>query len=86
MNFIYKKFIRSIGEEDILTYRIHQLSVSPENTILHYLHLDVGEGVYLAPFSDPAPRGASGEGSFHAQIIENFRAAAQIIHRSEFCR
>ena len=31
------------GEEDVLHYEVAQLSVSPENTILHYLHLDVGE-------------------------------------------
>jgi hypothetical protein len=31
------------GEEDVLHYQVAQLSVSPENTILHYLHLDVGE-------------------------------------------
>jgi hypothetical protein len=27
----------------VLHYEVSQLSVSPENTILHYLHLDVGE-------------------------------------------
>ena len=64
-----------IDEEDILHYRISQLSVSPENTVLHYLHLDVGEGVYLAPTTGAPP------GPAHAQILDNFRAACQIIHR-----
>ena len=30
-------------EEDVLAYTVSQLSISPENTIFHFLHLDVGE-------------------------------------------
>jgi hypothetical protein len=32
------------------------------------------QGVYLAPLSWPA-------GPYHTQVVENFRAACQIIHR-----
>ena len=63
-----------VDEEDILEYKVSQLSVSPENTILQYLHLEVGEGVYLSPVSVPS-------GPLTTQILNNFRAAAQIIHR-----
>ena len=30
-------------EEDVVHYEVSQLSVSPDNTIFHFLHLDVGE-------------------------------------------
>jgi len=61
-------------EEEVLHYRVEQLSVSPENTVIHYLHLDVGQGVFIAPTLSTAL------GPAHTQIIDNFRAAAQIIH------
>ena len=62
-------------EEDIVAYQVSQLSVSPENTIFHFLHLDVGEGVFLAPLVAPS-------GPYHTQVLDNFRAACQIIHSS----
>ena len=36
-------FLLSIEEEEVLHYRVEQLSVSPENTVIHYLHLEVGQ-------------------------------------------
>ena len=51
-------------EEDIVTYQISQLSVSPENTIFHFLHLDVGEGVFLAPLVPPS-------GPYHTQVCSS---------------
>lgn len=64
---------QGIEEEDIVHYQVSQLSVSPDNTIFHFLHLDVGEGVFLAPLVAPS-------GSFHGQVLDNFRSACQIIH------
>ena len=43
-------------EEEVAAYTVSQLSVSPDNTIIHFLHLDVGEGVFLAPLSPPSGR------------------------------
>jgi len=63
------------GEEEVTTYQVSQLSISPDNTIFHFLHLDVGEGVFLAPLSPPG-------GRYHNSVLENFRAACQIIHSS----
>jgi len=62
-------------EEEVLAYTVSQLSISPENTIFHFLHLDVGEGVFLAPLVPPS-------GPYHTQVLDNFRAACQIIHSS----
>ena len=36
-------------EEDVLAYTVSQLSISPENTIFHFLHLDVGEVGSFSP-------------------------------------
>ena len=30
-------------EEEVVHYHISQLSLSPDNTVFHYVHLDVGE-------------------------------------------
>jgi hypothetical protein len=43
------------------------------NTLLHYLHLDVGEGVFLAPVS-------TGQGKLHNAMLANFQSAAQLVH------
>ena len=34
---------RQEEEEEVVHYEVSQLSVSPDNTIFHFLHLDVGE-------------------------------------------
>ena len=59
----------------MVTYQVSQLSISPDNTIFHFLHLDVGEGVFLAPLSPPG-------GPYHNAVLDNFRSACQIIHSS----
>ena len=57
-----------------MTYKVSQLSISPENTVFHYVHLDLdGEGVFLAPLSPP-------DTPLHSQLLHNFRAACQIMH------
>ena len=57
---------------EYVTYKVSQLSVSPENTVFHYVHLDLGaEGVFLAPLSPPDT------GPLHAELLHNFRAACQ---------
>ena len=56
-----------------MTYQVSQLTLSPENTLLHYVHLEVGEGVFLAPLRDT-------EGQLQGQLMVNFKAACQIIH------
>ena len=37
-------------EEDVVHYEVSQLSVSPDNTIFHFLHLDVGEVRIISVF------------------------------------
>ena len=64
-----------VQEEEVVTYQVSQLSISPDNTIFHFLHLDVGEGVFLAPLSPPS-------GPYHNAVLDNFRSACQIIHSS----
>ncbi len=61
-------------EGDLVTYQVTKLSVSLDNTLIHYMHLDIGEGVFLAPLKNPAT------GQLMTSVLENFRAAAQIIH------
>lgn len=58
---------------DVVTYQVSRLTVAAENTLLHYLHLDVGEGVFLAPLKVSS-------GQLQSSLLDNFRAAAQIIH------
>ncbi len=61
------------SSEEFVTYEVNQLPVGPENTLFHYVHVDVGEGVFMAP-------GVSSDcGHIHAQLVSNFRAACQII-------
>ena len=62
-------------EEELVTYRISQLTTGSENVLLHHLHLDVGEGVYLSPANGPPH-----ERPFLEEFVDNFRASAQIIH------
>ena len=71
-------------EEDVLAYTVSQLSVSPENTIFHFLHLDVGEVECLAWFVFYhnmcvlfqgvflAPL-VPPSGPYHTQVLDNFR-------------
>jgi len=54
---------------------VSQLSISQNNVIFHYLHLDVGDGVFLAPL-DPA------SSPLHSEVVGQFRAACHIIHNS----
>ncbi|XP_040583226.1 protein inturned [Lepeophtheirus salmonis] len=60
-------------EEEMITYRISQLSISKENTVFHFIHLDFGEGIFLSPLSTPS-------GNLHKELLINIRASAQIIH------
>ena len=64
-------------DEELVTYRISQLTISAENVLLHHVHLDIGEGVYLGPVVDPD---SSSDRVLHQKFLENFRASAQIIH------
>ncbi len=61
--------------DEYVTYQVCQLSISPENTVFHFLHLDSGEAVFLAPLSAPSS-------PLHAQLLHNFRAACQIMHNN----
>ncbi|TRY75063.1 hypothetical protein TCAL_00628 [Tigriopus californicus] len=63
----------SVGSDEFVRYQVSQLTLSPENTLFHYIHLEVGQGVYLAPLSPP-------KSPLHSALIENFRATCQIIH------
>ena len=76
-------------EEDnaeFVTYRISQLSISFETTIFHYCHLNVGQGVYLAPLKTSCDSAigndlpGKGDGPLHKQFLANFQSACQIIH------
>jgi len=59
--------------DQLVAYKVSQLSMSQNNVIFHYLHLDVGDGVFLAPL-DPAST------PLHSEVLGQFRAACHIIH------
>ena len=59
--------------DQLVAYKVSQLSLSQNNVIFHYLHLDVGEGVFLAPL-DPSTS------PLHSEVLNQFRAACHIIH------
>eukprot|EP00095_Tigriopus_kingsejongensis_P006337 maker-scaffold804_size94796-snap-gene-0.17 protein:Tk06337 transcript:maker-scaffold804_size94796-snap-gene-0.17-mRNA-1 annotation:"pdz domain-containing protein 6" len=61
------------ASDEFVTYQVSQLTISPENTLFHYIHLEVGQGVFLAPLSLPST-------PLHTALLENFRATCQIIH------
>ena len=71
---------------EFVTYRISQLSVSFETTIFHYCHLNIGQGVYLAPLKTSCDNlvgnhlPAKGDGPLHKQFLANFQSACQIIN------
>jgi hypothetical protein len=61
--------------DQFVAYKVSQLSLSQENMIFHYFHLDVGEGVFLAPLApDTTP--------FHSEVLSQFRAACHLIHQN----
>ncbi len=62
-----------VDVEQLVTYKVSQVTLSPENTIFHYIHLDVGEGVFLAPLSQTGS-------PYHTDIVHQFRIACHIIH------
>ena len=59
--------------DQLVAYKVSQLSMSPSNVVFHYFHLDVGEGVFLAPL-DPSTS------SLHFEVLGQFRAACHLIH------
>ena len=61
--------------EDLITYNVSRLTVSPECSLIHFLHLNTGDGIFLAPKTLKA-------GDFQTQsiLLENFRAAVEIMH------
>jgi len=61
-------------EEELVTYRISQLTTGTENVLLHHVHLDIGDGVFLSPIQSQTDK------PLHQEFVENFRASAQIIH------
>ena len=63
-------------DEELVTYRISQLTTGSENVLLHHLHLDIGEGVYLSPVINPDRK----DRPVLDEFVDNFRASAQIIH------
>jgi hypothetical protein len=56
-----------------VAYKVSQLSLSQENMIFHFLHLDIGEGIFLAPLSPAVSQ-------LHVEVLSQFRAACHIIH------
>ncbi len=65
-------------EDEFVTYQVSQLTMSPENTLFHYLHFDHGEAVFIAPLKNKDS--TSQTPSLHEELLDNFRAACQLIH------
>ena len=61
--------------EDLITYNVSRLTVSPECSLIHFLHLNSGEGIFLAPKTLKA-----GDFQMQSVLLENFRAAVEILH------
>ena len=67
-----------------VSFRSTQLSMGPVNSVIHYLDVNHGDAVYLAPVQltrqQQAPGAGGTAGSLHAAVMQNFRSACQIIH------
>lgn len=61
--------------EDLITYNVSRLTVSPECSLIHFLHLNTGDGIFLAPKTLKA-----GDFQMQSILLENFRAAVEIMH------
>ena len=61
--------------------------MGPVNSVIHYLDVNHGDAVYLAPVQltrqQQAPGAGGTAGSLHAAVMQNFRSACQIIHGYE---
>ena len=66
-------------EEEFVTYHVSQLTLSPENTLFHYIHLDVGEGIFLAPLNTN-DRNVRASSHLHEELLDSFRNACLTIH------
>ena len=69
--------VAAAGEanEDLITYNVSRLTVSPDCSLIHFLHLNTGEGVFLAPKTLKA-----GDFQMQSILLENFRAAVEMMH------
>ena len=73
-------FLGSLNDEsseEYVTYQVSQLTVSPENTLFHYVHLEVADGIYLSTLN-----GKRNDDSLHPELLDSFRSACQIIHQT----
>lgn len=63
--------------DDLVTYHVSKLSISLDNTLIYFLNLQEGQGVFLAPTS----KQESGN-SLHLnrQLFDNFRSGVELIH------
>jgi len=59
--------------DQLVAYKVSQLSMSQENMIFHYFHLDVGEGIFLAPL-------APASSPLHSEVLAQFRISCHLIH------
>jgi len=62
-------------EEELVTYRVNQLTLSPENTLFHFVQIDSREAVFLSPLT-------TSEGTLHKELLAAFRSAAGVIHNN----
>jgi len=62
--------------EDLVTYHVSKLTLSVDNTLIYFLHLKVGEGVFIGPSKQDSGN------VLHLQrlLFDNFRSAVELIH------
>ena len=61
--------------EDLITYNVSRLTISQDCSLIHFLHLNTGEGIFLAPKTLKA-----GDFQMQSILLENFRAAVEMLH------
>jgi len=59
---------------DVVTYQISRLTVTQDNTLLQYAHIDVDEGILLTPFKRQS------FGQLEGLLMDNFLNAVRIMH------
>ena len=61
--------------EDLITYNVSRLTISQDCSLIHFLHLNTGDGLFLAPKTLKA-----GDFQMQSILLENFRAAVEMMH------
>lgn len=63
-------------KEDLVTYHVSRLSIALDNTLIYFMQLKCGDGVFIAP----AKQETGNVHHLQRLLFENFRNAVELIH------